>query len=873
MSNIPEENIQTDAHFRTSIDNIERIPKIYDHKNITIENVYPGDIISIFEETNEDTKFKPIIRCLVVEKGNDYIKGFKCNIKEEDIKDSISSFYFHSPKYSRENGTWVNLNEFIQITNPSIKSILIRLDYLDLGFIEKRLQILSKLNPDFNYSFNTKTYMEIGDLISYDDTLFYIYKIAGSTVDAYRVIDENCKFIPRNFRKIHIDSKNYYINYLDEFHLKSNDNISYIDIAYPDEIKFIEENIKKAKENYTLITCASREEIPTDSYVKDYITSTEELVEERRVEQRCGQIYKYKGKTAIFLFRQKKNIYVGVILEEYKKTNKLINISHLPIRKSLGVLDINEVYKIVDYLSNNSKMESNIIRMFLSHLDKRFNEVEQSKELLKRLKDNSENECIGKDISTLSFGDIVEIDLKRLEKDNIANNYNEHTTYFVSYIKDNTAYCFQTLISPSALTSSLKSDLVIQNEIVQNINSTIILNFNTLYEIPTKYILGNIYTFSDDKISFIKKNFLSIAKRIKKHNDLCFAISNELGFHKGDIIENITGQKYLFIKKDKDVIITYKLYKKMAKDRIEIRVNNAKEFVEIKSNVIDALENYRLIYTLTKEDIEKIESFDNTHTPQLNLEYSKLNLSSLSTGDIITSYKDINTIYLVNNVRTYELSLYYIISQDEEKYYCFKCDIDTRNEIGDSPTYSNFKVNFMGDELYFVVKFSELIEIEKKYVLGGVYSFNENQIVNILKKSNAYYARQNTKNLLEKLNLDLPPLQKGDVIFRVSKDALNSPFNEGKNILTTESFYIIEANNDHIYALRLKRSRSEEGFFYPCKIRAKTFFLNIEKIELTFTGNNDFSYFCEATQEENQYIENILKNPPEYTAVYNDDKI
>lgn len=303
-----------------------------------LDSLTPGDLAwakmpLAKKELNTIAENHQIRPYLVVYKDNHNIYAYQSSSKQCNKLNNCEEYFINKLRYKQSKNSFINLTKVYKIPFINLKSKYITLNQLDLKNIQKRLQ--TQPNKEL-YQFSIDIYIIEGDVIVISNQLYYVYASDNAYIYCL-IIFKKCPKDKKKYKKIIINRKTYYTTFKEKTDFKRTTKMVIINIAYQSEI---EEILKiKNKLDYMPKNLSNQE--------KKILEQEHELIYEN------GTIFQVGKNKIVYLFKHE-NAHYGVDSLMYKITPKVIQIYNIEKRKVLGILQLDEYIKIVEFLSLNN---------------------------------------------------------------------------------------------------------------------------------------------------------------------------------------------------------------------------------------------------------------------------------------------------------------------------------------------------------------------------------------------------------------------------------------------------------------------------------------------------------------------------------------
>lgn len=310
---------------------------IIKNQKILLDSLNSGDLVwakmpLTKKELSNITKNHQIRPYLVVYKDRFNIYAYQSSSKQCNILNNCQEYFINRFLYKKNKDSFINLTKVYKIPFINLKSHYITLNKLDLKNIQKRLQTKS----NNKYQFSIDIYISEGDVIVIKHKLYYVY--ATDNVYIYCLnIFKKCPKDKIKYLDIIINNKTYYTTFKEKISFERTTKMNIVNIAY----KYEMEAILKKKSNMEF---CQKKLLNID---KKIIEKSHELVYE------CGTILQIGKNKIVYLFKYK-NIHYGVDLLMYKIKPRTIQIFNIEKIRILEILNLEELLKIVSFLSLNN---------------------------------------------------------------------------------------------------------------------------------------------------------------------------------------------------------------------------------------------------------------------------------------------------------------------------------------------------------------------------------------------------------------------------------------------------------------------------------------------------------------------------------------
>lgn len=184
---------------------------------------------------------------VIVRKSKFFIYAFQSSSKKWKKAYNTQEYRINRLRYHIPKDSYITLRKIYKIPFWDIKSKYFKLLPIDLQNIEKRLEILQCCEKfDMNYS------LKEGDVIQVENKLYYIY--ASDNSNLYCLIIYSNK--PSNqYENIKINHKFFYTKFEKKAVFSRKSKMSIINLAFPEEVEIIENQIKNYKRKKKKTSC------------------------------------------------------------------------------------------------------------------------------------------------------------------------------------------------------------------------------------------------------------------------------------------------------------------------------------------------------------------------------------------------------------------------------------------------------------------------------------------------------------------------------------------------------------------------------------------------------------------------------------------
>lgn len=264
---------------------------------------------------------------LVVKKEKKFLLCYQSSSKKRECMNNYEKYCVNSGKYRNKNASWIDLTDVKKIRIKNIRLEFIKLSQIDIKKIEKRISIGQNKGNAQLIRFNIPIHIEIGDVISQESNLYFVYGEDNVNIYCFRIqkkINKN-----RKLEKIKINHKTYYTNFKELKRIKRNENIKIVNIAYSEEILLILDQKKALK---------------VDSYLK-----VEDKIKREKDKFEIGSVFRYGNSTVMYLYSNA-NKYYGIDLLWYSIKTRIFEIKEIEKRKLIGIKNLEEINQILEYL-------------------------------------------------------------------------------------------------------------------------------------------------------------------------------------------------------------------------------------------------------------------------------------------------------------------------------------------------------------------------------------------------------------------------------------------------------------------------------------------------------------------------------------------
>ena len=274
---------------------------------------------------------------LIVDKGPNFLLGYYTSSKNRKDLNNYQKYIIKGIKYKRSKDSCIDLTNIKKVRIRNIKSTYIKLSQIDIKNIEKRIRINQYRGNRDILRFNEPIYIEVGDVIQKNKSLYYIYSEDNVNIYGFKIQKRNKQ--NQELEKIKVNKKKYYANFKEFRVINRNDDFEILDIATDEEIIkiFNEKNMKKRV------------------IEKD----VEEILERNNNEYQIGTVFKYGKSTVMYLYTENNKFY-GVDLLWYKIKPRLFEIKKITKKELLEIKELEEINKILEFLIEKNIQNSNI---------------------------------------------------------------------------------------------------------------------------------------------------------------------------------------------------------------------------------------------------------------------------------------------------------------------------------------------------------------------------------------------------------------------------------------------------------------------------------------------------------------------------------
>lgn len=189
---------------------------------------------------------------LVISKDKYNIWGYASSSSSKQNRglNNYEEYCIPKTRYKQNKNSWLSFINLYKIPIYNIKSKSQSLSEFDLKNIQKRLKLCN--NKLINLPLDT--YFSVGDIISFNNELFYIYSADNTFLYTF-FVSKQYLFPHKDYTKIIVNNKIYYSNFKEFHYFKKTEKICIKDIAYRSEINEIALQLKQYKyENRKLYT-------------------------------------------------------------------------------------------------------------------------------------------------------------------------------------------------------------------------------------------------------------------------------------------------------------------------------------------------------------------------------------------------------------------------------------------------------------------------------------------------------------------------------------------------------------------------------------------------------------------------------------------
>lgn len=179
---------------------------------------------------------------LVISKDKYNIFGYASSSSSRQNKgfNNYEEYCIPKTRYKQNKSSWISLVTMYKVPIYNLKSKYQTISEFDLKNIQKRLKLCS--NKEINLSLGN--YFAVGDIISFDNELFYIY--SADNVFLYTFFVSKQYLYPhKDYFKIIINNQTYYSDFKEFRYFKRNEITCIENIAYRNEIAKIANQLKQ----------------------------------------------------------------------------------------------------------------------------------------------------------------------------------------------------------------------------------------------------------------------------------------------------------------------------------------------------------------------------------------------------------------------------------------------------------------------------------------------------------------------------------------------------------------------------------------------------------------------------------------------------
>ena len=217
---------------------IKKIEIIKSRKEI-FKNIQIGEMVwakmplknKEIKRIEESHRIRPY---LVVKKEKNFFLGYQSSSKKREKYNNYQEYCLKKLKYKSKKDSWIDLTNIKKIPLNNIISKYIKLSEIDLKRIEKRIHIEENRENHKVLKFNKAIYIEAGDVIVYNEKLYYAY--TDDNVNIYCFEIHKKRKDNQEYMKIIINRKTYYADFKALKVINRKNNLEINNIAYDNEV-------------------------------------------------------------------------------------------------------------------------------------------------------------------------------------------------------------------------------------------------------------------------------------------------------------------------------------------------------------------------------------------------------------------------------------------------------------------------------------------------------------------------------------------------------------------------------------------------------------------------------------------------------------
>ena len=306
------------------------------------------------KEILEDHRVRPY---LAVRKEKNCLICYQSSSKKNMRVSNYDEYHIKKEKYMKKRDSWINLYNIIKVPICNIEDKYINVNKFDLQQIEKRLEILEFKKGKKIEKFNIPIIIDIGDVVEYKNTLYYIYASDNVNIYGIKIYSRNLNMSKNNIKFI-INDRIYYIlqDEIKKETINRAEKLKLVDIAYPEEVEALRMSIKKCKED------KKHEKTKVLGFKKEKTYSYQYNKKEKKCE--IGTVFKINKSKVLYLF-EKDGKHYGVDIVYYIIAPKLIEINNIERKEIVEIKEKKDCLKYIEkLLQNDIKLTKDIKKLY-----------------------------------------------------------------------------------------------------------------------------------------------------------------------------------------------------------------------------------------------------------------------------------------------------------------------------------------------------------------------------------------------------------------------------------------------------------------------------------------------------------------------------
>ena len=193
------------------------------------------------------------------------IIAYQCVSKNYDWLRNYECFFFNKDIYQNGKNGYIQLHKVYNIPIENIKFKYKELYNTTLMKLNKRL-LISHYHDNYLPLFDVEVFAETGDMIEYNNELYYVYKRYDNSIYVNPVYKDIDKKDQNEYYYFENQDQSYYVSLVRKEELNTSDDYRFVDIV--NDIKA--QSIERAKSRYRKEKSVPKKPIDIDSYSFKY---------------------------------------------------------------------------------------------------------------------------------------------------------------------------------------------------------------------------------------------------------------------------------------------------------------------------------------------------------------------------------------------------------------------------------------------------------------------------------------------------------------------------------------------------------------------------------------------------------------------------